>query len=362
MDVIQAIVFRNACYLAKKPMTPKGIVLHSTGANNPNLKRYVDNVAECGINTYNNHWNTYHPGGAEIGPHEYVDANKDYKCDVCGGRQVCVHDFIGYDRSKNVRVAHILPYNIASWGCGGSYNYDPTGHIQIEVCEDNLSNQTYFQQAFDVAAEHCANLCKQYNIKPSAIVSHYEAYRKGCASNHGDCNHWLKKFGKTMDDFRRIVEDRMNGKETSIMDEEKVYKNVSYSVKITASPTLNVRQGPGYNYALVTRLNKDTICVINQEAEVDGNIWGKLQSGTGWILLTGFTEKITEIEAGAKVRILPGAVYGGLNSSRGKAVPSTLTTLKRIYTVSRIQTNKNTKEALIQELYSWVALDYLTIV
>ena len=33
---------KNPCYIKAEPMTPKGIVVHSTGANNPNLKRYVD--------------------------------------------------------------------------------------------------------------------------------------------------------------------------------------------------------------------------------------------------------------------------------------------------------------------------------
>lgn len=356
-NIIQAFAVKNACYIANKPMAPKGIVLHSTGANNPYLKRYIDNVAECGLNQYGNHFNTYHPGGKDIGPHTYVDVNKDYKCDVCGGRQVCVHDFIGYDKNKIVRVAHILPYNVASWGCGGKYNYDPTGHIQIEICEDNLSNKTYFQQAFDVAAEHCADLCKKYNLNPSTIVSHYEAYKKGCASNHGDCDQWLKKFGKTMNDFRRVVQDRMDGKATSIVDEPVTYKDVSYEVKITAKGTLNVRKGPGYEYPVVTRLKEGTIQTVSCEAVVNGVTWGKVTAG--WICLTGYTEKIKPLKAGSKVKIKSGAVYGGLNSSRGKAVPSTLTSLKRTYTISRIQTNKNTEEALIKELYSWIATSSL---
>ena len=29
------------CYTAGRKITPKGIMVHSTGANNPNLKRYV---------------------------------------------------------------------------------------------------------------------------------------------------------------------------------------------------------------------------------------------------------------------------------------------------------------------------------
>lgn len=366
IDVIQAIATKNACYVAKKPMTPMGIVLHSTGCNNPNLKRYVDSPAECGINQYNNHWNICHPGGKDMEYHAYVDKNNDNRCDICGGRRVCVHDFIGYDKNKNIRVAHILPYEIASWGCGGSYNYNPTGHIQIEICEDNMSNKDYFQQAFDIAIEHCANLCKQYNIKPSNIVSHKEAHTRGCASNHGDCDYWLKKYGKTMNDVRKLVEARLNGQPTSIFGETKEtlkYTDVYYTVEITASPTLNVRKGPGYGYTLVKRLNKGTAHVIIQEAQVDGKTWGKLQSGDGWICLTGFTrKKATQIEEGSKVRIKPGAVYGGLTSARGRLVPATYTSTSRTYTVSRIQTNKGVKEALLKELYSWVAVSQLTIV
>ena len=42
MDIIKAHAVKNLCYIAARKMTPKGIVVHSTGANNPTLKRYVD--------------------------------------------------------------------------------------------------------------------------------------------------------------------------------------------------------------------------------------------------------------------------------------------------------------------------------
>ena len=57
MEIITAYAVKNDCYKAAQQMTPIGIVLHSTGANNPNLKRYVDCKSECGTNWYNNHWN-----------------------------------------------------------------------------------------------------------------------------------------------------------------------------------------------------------------------------------------------------------------------------------------------------------------
>jgi len=37
----KVILMKNECYKAGNKITPKGIIVHSTGANNPNLKRYV---------------------------------------------------------------------------------------------------------------------------------------------------------------------------------------------------------------------------------------------------------------------------------------------------------------------------------
>lgn len=197
MDIITAYATKNDCYKSATPMTPKGIVVHSTGANNPNLKRYVDCVEECGVNQYGNHWNN---SSAQM------------------GRKVCVHSFIGYDKNKKVRVANILPYNYACWGVGegknGSFNYDPQGHIQFEMCEDDLTNKEYCKQVYDVAVEYAAYLCKKFGFDPmgkNVIVSHKEAHALGYGSNHGDPDNWWKKHGYTMDKFRAAVKAKMKG-------------------------------------------------------------------------------------------------------------------------------------------------------
>ena len=82
---------KNPCYIKAERMTPKGIVVHSTGANNPNLKRYVDCEAELGKNQYGNHWNQ-------------------------GSAQKMVHAFIGKDKNGNVTVVNTLPYDMACVG------------------------------------------------------------------------------------------------------------------------------------------------------------------------------------------------------------------------------------------------------
>ena len=186
MKIIKAYAEKNLCYIAAKTMKPQGIVVHSTGANNPFLSRYVDAPGEVGINKYGNHWNTAKPDG----------------------REVCVHAFIGYDKNKEICIAEILPLDICCWGVGsgtkGSYNYNPP-YIQFEICEDGLNDQDYYNKVFNAAAEYSAYLCEKYGIGIGNVVGHIEAFKNGYGSNHADPEHWMKKFGEDMNDFREKV-------------------------------------------------------------------------------------------------------------------------------------------------------------
>ena len=193
MDLKKCLLTKNDCYKKATKITPKGIIVHSTGANNPYIKRYVQpDDGLLGKNLYGNHWNK-------------------------GGVSKCVHAFLGKDKNKNVQVYQTLPFTIASWGVGkgkkGSYNYNPTAYIQFEICEDNLKDEVYFNKAFDLAAEFCAYLCKEFKLDVKNVISHHEAYERGYGSNHSDCDHWLKKFGKDMNWFRKKVSAFLNPEE-----------------------------------------------------------------------------------------------------------------------------------------------------
>ena len=66
------------------------------------------------------------------------------------------------------------------------------------------------------------------------------------------------------------------------------------------------------------------------------------------------------IAAGCKVQILPGAVYGGLTSARGKSVPAWI--IGKTYTVQRLENHMGVEEALLAGISSWLPVENLKIV
>ncbi len=189
MNLNSCILTQNDCYLAGRTITPAGIMIHSTGANNPSLKRYVQpDDGKLGTNAYGNHWNQ-------------------------SGLSVCVHGFIGQLADGSVATYQTLPWNYRGWHCGSSAN---NTHISFEICEDGLTDGDYFNAVYQEAVELTAYLCEMYDLNPLAdgvVICHAEGYSRGIASNHSDVNHWFPSFGKSMDDFRQDVADLMNREE-----------------------------------------------------------------------------------------------------------------------------------------------------
>lgn len=190
MKLHTLLLTQNNCFKTGKTITPKGLMLHSTGCNNPNLSRYVGpNDGILGVNPNNNHWNTPLPDG----------------------RQVCVHGWVGLDAKAIVRSYQTLPWNMRGWHAGGNAN---DTHIGVEICEDNLGSKDYFDLVYREAVELFAYLSKEYKLnplEPGVIICHSEGYKMGIASNHSDVMHWFPKYGKNMDIFRQEVKEQMDG-------------------------------------------------------------------------------------------------------------------------------------------------------
>ena len=233
MNLHKLILTNNACYKAGKTITPKGIMVHSTGATTPTLKRYVGpDDGLLGRNQYNNHWNQDKPDG----------------------RQVCVHGFIGKLADGSIATYQTLPWNYRGWHAGGSAN---DTHIGFEICEDGLTDASYFSAIYREAVELCVYLCKQYGLTEKDIICHSEGCKLGIASNHGDVMHWFPKHGKSMDTFRAAVKVGLAATEAPVPvspTTPKKYYRVqvgAYSVKLNADAMLAKIKAAGFTDAFV---------------------------------------------------------------------------------------------------------------
>lgn len=181
MNLHKLIFTENACYKTGRKMKPQGIMVHSTGSNNPWLNRYVaPDDGLLGKNRYGNHWN------------QAMD------------RQVCVHGFIGKLADGTIATYQTLPWDHFGWHAGGTANGT---HIGFEICEDGLKDPVYFAAVYKEAVELCAYLCKLYGLAVNTIICHSEGHARGIASNHADVMHWFPKHGKSMDTFRADVKN-----------------------------------------------------------------------------------------------------------------------------------------------------------
>ena len=234
MNLHKLILTNNACYKAGRTITPKGIMVHSTGANNPNLRRYVGpDDGLLGKNQYNNHWNQDKPGG----------------------RQVCVNAFIGKLANGSIATYQTLPWNHRGCHGGiGSKGAVNDTQFSFEFCEYGLSDSTYFYKVYREAVDLCGYLCKLYGLTEKDIICHSEGYKQGIASNHADVMHWVPKHGKSMDSFRVEVKRLLTATETPTPTEPKKLYRVqvgAYSVKANADAMLKRVKAAGFKDAFI---------------------------------------------------------------------------------------------------------------
>lgn len=99
-------------------------------------------------------------------------------------------------------------------------------YIGFEICEDSLTDASYFSAVYKEAVELCVYLCKLYGLTEKNIICHSEGYRLGIASNHSDVMHWFPKYGKSMDTFRTDVKKLLSvpGIKPSQPEPKKLYQ------------------------------------------------------------------------------------------------------------------------------------------
>lgn len=331
----------STCYKGTYRFKPKGVLWHCTGANNPNIWRYVQPssndpnrdalLEKIGRNNYGSDWNR-----AQV--------------------QAGVNAWIGKIADGSVTSVQALPWDFRPWGCGGGWRGSCNDtHIQFEMCEDALVDRDYFEKCYREGVELTAYLCKLYGIDPyghiiiggakiPTILCHKDSFDLGVGTGHGDVYNWFNRYGRTMDDVRDDVAKLIGNSAktdtdpapatptpTPAADElyrvrktwadaksqigaykvlanaksactpgytvfdskgNAVYTNGrevpvnrnNFTVKVTAKD-LNIRSGPGAQYKVNTVIPPGVYTIVEQSGS-----WGKLKSGAGWINLDYVTK------------------------------------------------------------------------
>ena len=365
MRLIKCILTANDCYKAGRTITPKGVMVHSTGANNPKVARYVqpsDNdpnraylLKKIGGNRNANDWNN-------------------------PGLDVCTHAFVGKLADGGVGTVQTLPWNHRGWhaGTGTSGGSANNTHIAFEICEDDLTDEGYFRKVYQEAVELTAMLCKQYNLNPLAdgvVICHSEGCQRGVASNHADVMHWFPKFNKSMDTFRSDVAKAMGftaGGSTggSPSGGSGSQGFTAYTVQVTVSD-LNIRSGPGTNNASKGFIKPGVYTIVEESSGQGATKWGRLKSRAGWISLdyvkrlgsaggstsTGGSGSQAFKPYTVKVSVTQLIIRSGPgtnNSSKGYIKPG-------VYTIVEESSGQGaTKWGRLKSGAGWISLDYAT--
>ena len=349
MKLYKLLLTNNACYKAGRTIAVKGIMVHSTGANNPHLKRYVGpDDGLLGVNTSGNHWNQDKPDG----------------------REVCVHGFIGKLKDGSIATYQTLPWNHRGWHAGGAAN---NTHIGFEICEDRLTDPVYFGKVYAEAVELCVYLCKEFSLTEKDIICHSEGCKLGIASNHSDVMHWFPKHGKSMDTFREEVRKGLAaGSAPSAPSAPPsggtlyYVQTGAYSNKANADTQLAKVKAAGFEAIMKKsgNLYRVQVGAYSQRANADA-MAAKLKAAgfDTFVTMTGGTTVAAgstpatpvltpTIKVGSKVKINSSAT----KYSTGQAMPDWVK--GKTYTVQQVGSGK----VLLKEIVSWVNTSDVTLV
>ena len=257
ITIHQSYLTNNDCYKANKPLSVRGLTLHSVGCAQPSAMAFIST------------WNQ-------------PQVKK------------CTHGFIDGNTGE---IYQTLSWKLSGWHAGGDANHT---HIGVEMCEpatiryttgtdfedlDPSSTKTVVERTYASAVLLFAHLCQKFSLHPMAdgvILSHKEEHRRGIASNHGDPEHLWTNLGLTMDGFRRAVQSSMGMQSNA---QENTGPSVPFLGKVTVD-ALHIRSGPGtYTSVLGTIRDHGVYTFVETASGSGASLWGKLKSGAGWVSL-----------------------------------------------------------------------------
>ena len=183
--------------------------------------------------------------------------------------------------------------------------------ITIEVANSSTGGDWPISEAsWNALVKLCVDICTRYNFRLS-----YDGTPNGSLTRHNMFAATSCPGPYLQGRFPELVETvnkKLDGESAPVVPP----LDNSYLVKVTTD-VLNIRKGPGTNYAITGQIkDKGTYTIVKESTGTGATLWGKLKSGAGWISLD-YTSRNLKPEAKYKLGLYVVNTPSGLNVRKG---------------------------------------------
>lgn len=151
-------------------------------------------------------------------------------------------------------VYHAMADNRKAWHIGNGNSYT----VGIELC--HATNQSDFDKQWNEAVKWAGDYLHKRGWSVNQMISHNEARLKWGGTDHTDPNSYFESYGKSWAQFKADVAAYMNTGEVgnggsieqgggTVVSGSGGGANISAGTYTVTASALNVRTGPGVNYA-----------------------------------------------------------------------------------------------------------------
>lgn len=286
MKIIDVTMKKSPCYTAGQKIKPIGAYLHSIGCPCENAQTIINNENQAGAKA-GVHAVIQHTGGVYVGLPVYMDSKMAVRNwhGGSGTKGSCNNTHIGVEMTEPATIKYT---GGASW---------------IEL-SDGSNTKAVVLKNYKNAVEYFAYLCQKFGWNPEkdgVILSHSEGHARGYASNHADVEHIWRKYGLTMDQFRKDVKAAMAGDAISVSGTPAVTDTGAQGVKVlsgtvtviyTGYDGVNVRTTPSYVSGNVKKAVKNGAAFTVTGISTDEK-WYQINDGGEKAYITAVPDYVT---------------------------------------------------------------------
>ena len=208
-----------------------------------------------------------------------------------------------YGIDSNGKIGQMLAEKYRSWCSDSRPNDMRAVTIEVANCAGSPT-WAVSDKALSALINLCTDICKRYGRKKMVWIADKDkalAYSPKADEMRMTLHKWLaatpcpeQYLISKMPYIAEQVTKKLGGSTAAVSSSAPTAQpkaSTGYIVRVTSTSGLNIRSGPGMTYKVVGTVPYAGAYTIVQEKTVNGQKWGKLLSGAGWICLY-YTQKV----------------------------------------------------------------------